>query len=144
MTFPSLPGGGWSEKVRVQWGGLFSGVQDQESSSTFFTFLLLWATWSHSSWPAPSRPLWLKQLQPPFCPSSCSPGEMVMRIHWARVYISLHVSHLAKHERKALEEKLCSLPLSLQLALTLPALWASNNNNNNHNNKNQTKNILGN
>lgn len=38
------------------------------------------------------------------------------------VYISLHVSHLAKHQRKALEEKLCSLPVSLQLPLTLPAL----------------------
>lgn len=64
----------------------------------------------------------VRQLQPPFCPSSCLPGEMAMRIRRARVYISLHVSHLAKHERKALEEKLCSLPLSLQLPLTLPAL----------------------
>lgn len=87
------------------------------------------------------RVLVVRQLQPPFCPSGCSPAEMAMRTCQTRVYISLHVSHLAKHERKALEEKLCSLPLSLQLPLILPVLWVSNNNNNN--NKTKTKIILG-
>lgn len=140
MTFPSVPGGGWSEKERVQWGGLLSAVQDQEPSRTIFTFLLLWATWSCGSWLAPCRPLWLGSFSPPFCPSGCSPAEMAMRIRRARVYIPLHVSHLAKHESKALEEKLCNLPLNLQLPLTQPALWVSNNNNN----KIKTKVILGN
>lgn len=63
-----------------------------------------------------------------------------MRTHRARVYISLHASHLAKHERKALEEKLCSLPLSLQLPLTFAALGLSNNDDN----KTKRKTILGN
>lgn len=137
MTSPSVPGGGWSDKEEVQWAGLLSGAQDQEPSNTILTFLLLWATWSHGSRPAPSGPLcWAAPS--PLCPSGCSPAEMA-----TTVYISLHVSHLAKHQRKALEEKLCSLPVSLQLPLTLPALWGSINNNNN-NNKTKTETILGN
>lgn len=64
----------------------------------------------------------LGRLRPPFCPSGCSAGEKAARTRRAGVYISLRVSHLAKHERTALEEKLCSLPLGLQLPFTLPAL----------------------
>lgn len=62
-------GGGWSETEWVQWWGLLSGLQDQESSRTIFTFLLLlWATWSPSSWLAPSRPLWWGSSSPPPAP----------------------------------------------------------------------------
>lgn len=81
----------------------------------------------------PSQPAALGGLSPPSAPS-CSLGE-AMRKCWAGVYISLRVSHLAKHERKALGETLCSLPLGLQLPFTLPAHRESNQKNHHHTDK---------
>lgn len=129
MPFPSVPGRGMKREGAGAMGSAvqFSGVWYHRPQSSIFTFLLreTWQPGSRGSRPVPSKPLRLAALGsfgPPSASTRRSPGEKAMRIRRAGVYISLPVSHLAKHERQALEEKLCSLPLGSQLPFTLPAL----------------------